>query len=294
MSTDNTYSLLEIKNKLNNEDFPIIGNTELGSSFIKFLGPAFYAGIAVHASSAIRKNLHKLLHVNAADRYREEDPKTDKFLKNFPLLIIARDSRFEYDLNRERFRAIYTTPETTWGLDVWRRPLITKEKKISLAKHDEFHKLINIVVEYIIQKNDCGIVFDLHSYNYQREEKLPWYVDQKPVINVGTKSINRSLFEDQIVDFLSQLQTITIQDRKITVAEDDIFSGGYVAKRLCEKYYNQLIVYAIEFKKIFMNEWTGEIYQSVLDEFVEKFSQIIEKSIAEKNFLKNLNALPIR
>jgi N-formylglutamate deformylase len=285
MTTNKTYSLQKIKSKLNNEDFPIIGITKLGS-FIKFLGPALYAGIAVHANSAIRKNLHKLLHVNAADRYREEDPKTDKFLKYFPMQIIASYSRFEYDLNRERHRAIYTSPESTWDLKVWKCPLTAEEKKISLAKYDEFHKLLDILVDYIIQKNNFGILFDLHSYNYQREEKLPWYVDQKPVINIGTKSINRSLFEDQIVDFLSQLQTITIQDRKITVAENDIFSGGYVAKRLCEKYYNQLIVYAIEFKKIFMNEWTGEIYQSVLDEIVEKFSQIIEKSIAEKNFLK--------
>jgi len=284
MTTDNTYSLHEIKTKLNNENFPIIGITELGSSFIKFLGPAFYAGIAIHSSSVIREDLIPVLKVSAADRYREEDPKTENFLINFPLQIIVRDSRFEYDLNRERHRAIYTTPESTWGLDVWKRPLTTQEKKISLAKHDEFHQLLDIVVEYIIQKNDLGIVFDLHSYNYQREEKLSWYVDQKPVINVGTKSINRSLFANQIVDFISRLQKITIEGRKITVAENDIFSGGYVARRLCEKYYNQLIVYAIEFKKIFMNEWTGEIYTAIFKEFVEKFSRIVNETTTEKNY----------
>jgi N-formylglutamate deformylase len=279
MSADNTFSLQEIKTKLNNEDFPIIGITELGSSYVKFLGPAFYAGIAIHASNTIRKNLHKLLHVNTADRYREEDPKTDNFLLNFPFQLIARDSRFEYDLNREKFRAIYSDPETTWGLNVWKRPLTEEEKKISLAKYDEFHQLLDIIVEYLIKKNDFGIVFDLHSYNYQREKKLPWYVDQKPVINVGTKANNRSLFENQIDEFISRLQKITIQSRKILVAENDIFSGGYVARRLCSKYQNQLIVYAIEFKKIFMNEWSGELFQSVLDEFVEKFSRVVEESI---------------
>jgi len=279
MKTDKTFSLQDLKIKLNNEDYPIIGTTELGSSFVRFLRPANYAGIAMHAGSAIRKSLQKALQVKEADRYREEDPKTDNFLKNFPIQIIARDSRFEYDLNRERYRAIYTTPETTWGLKIWQRPLTEKEKSITLAKYDEFHKLVDILVEYLVLKNDFGTVFDLHSYNYQREERLPWYEDEKPDINIGTKSVNRQLFGDQVEEFISRLREITIQGRNISVAENEIFSGGHVARRLCKKYYNSLIVYAIEFKKIFMNEWTGEIYQPVLDELVDKFNRVVEESV---------------
>ena len=166
MKTDKIFSLQEIKNKLNTEDFPIIGITELGSSFVNFLRPAYYAGIAIHAGSAIRKNLHTLLHVSSTDRYREEDPKTEIFLKNFPLQIIVKDSRFEYDLNRENHRAIYPTPETIWGLKVWNRPLTAEEKTITLAKHDEFHKLMDILVEYLVQKNDFGIVFASQTHEY--------------------------------------------------------------------------------------------------------------------------------
>lgn len=281
MDSEQKYSLQEIEKNLKNNNFPFSGITELGSAQFKFLEPSFYAGTAIHAGNRIRYDLQDVVAVSPADKYREEDPGTEKFIKDFPIQIIARDSRFEYDLNRSSDRAVYLTPDMAWGLKVWKRPLTQNEINISLAKHNEFHQLIDIVVEYLLQQNKYAIIFDSHSYCYQREERLPWYGDKKPVINLGTEPINQTIFGEMIKNFIGHLGKISINERLLSVAENEIFKGGYLTRRLCAQHHDQFIVFAIEFKKIFMNEWTGEFYQSIFEELIEKFSRAVKDFLVE-------------
>ena len=65
---------------------------------------------------------------------------------------------------------------------------------------------------------------------------------------------------------------ISIEERLISVAENEIFKGGYLARRLCARNHDQLAVFAIEFKKIFMDEWSGEFNPTIFDDLVVKFS----------------------
>jgi len=281
MDSEQKYSLQEIEKNLKNNNFPFSVITELGSAQFKFLQPAFYAGTAIHAGNRIREDLQDVVEVSLADRYREEDPGTEEFIKDFPIQIVARDSRFEYDINRASDRAVYLTPDMAWRLNVWKRPLTQDEINISLAKHDEFHRLMDIVVDYLLQQNKNAIIFDSHSYCYQREERLPWYVDKKPVINLGTESINQPVFGTMIKIFLDHLEKISINGRSISVAENEIFKGGYLAKRFCTQHHDRLVVFAIEFKKIFMDEWSGEFYQPIFEELVDKFSLTVKNFLVE-------------
>ena len=59
------------------------------------------------------------------------------------------------------------------------------------------------------------------------------------------------------------------------MAENEVFKGGYLARKLCARHYDHLAVFAIEFKKIFMDEWSGEFYPSVFGELLEQFSQLL-------------------
>ena len=50
---------------------------------------------------------------------------------------------------------------------------------------------------------------------------------------------------------------------------------------MSERYHDNLLVMAIEFKKIFMDEWTGEIFQPILTELSGKFSGIVKDTLAD-------------
>ena len=281
MDSEPRYSLQKIEQRLKNNDFPFEGITELGSAQFKFIEPSFYAGTAIHAGNRIRDDLRDTVAVSPTDQYREEDPGTENFIQDFPIQIIALDSRFEYDLNRSSDRAVYLTPDMAWGLMVWKRPLTEEEINASLAKHHEFHQLMDIVTDFLIQQHDRAFIFDIHSYCYQREQRLPWFVDEKPVINLGTEAINQNIFSDSIKNFLNHLSQISIDGRLISVAENEVFKGGHLARRLCARNHDQLAVFAIEFKKIFMDEWSGEYYPTIFDDLVEKFSNAVSKFIEE-------------
>jgi len=281
MDLEQRYSLQQIEQRLKKNDFPFEGITELGSAQFKFIEPAIYAGIAIHAGNRIRDELRDAVAVDPADQYREEDPGTEKFIQDFPIQIIALDSRFEYDLNRSSDRAVYLTPDMAWGLMVWNRPLTAAEINISLAKHHEFHQFMDIVTDFLVKQNNLAFIFDVHSYCYQREERLPWYIDNKPVINLGTEAINQAIFGSSIKNFLNHLNQISVDGRLISVAENDVFKGGYLARRLCVRNHDQLVVFAIEFKKIFMDEWSGEFYPAIFDDLVVKFSKAVTKFIED-------------
>lgn len=281
MDSEQKYSLEAIEYNLKNNKLPFSGVTELGSTQFKFIEPSFYAGTAIHAGNRIRDELRDVVAVSPADQYREEDPGTEKFIRDFPIQIIAQDSRFEYDLNRPSERAVYLTPDMAWGLSVWNRPLTEEEINVSLSKHQEFHQLMDIVTDFLVQQNDQAFIFDLHSYCYQREERLPWYVDKKPVINLGTEAINQIVFGDSIKKIINLLSKISVNGRLISVAENEVFKGGYLARRLCARNHDQLVVFAIEFKKIFMDELSGEFYPAIFDDLVKKFSNTVSKFFEE-------------
>ena len=38
------------------------------------------------------------------------------------------------------------------------------------------------------------------------------------------------------------------------------------------EYYDQLLFLAIEFKKIFMDEWSGRLYEDILEQLADAFS----------------------
>jgi hypothetical protein len=275
------YTIDEIKEKLQQEELPFTGITELGSARFSFKEPAGYAGTAIHSSSRIRADLKNKLSVSSEDRYREEDPGTDRFIEKLPIQVVALDSRFEYDVNRSEGKAIPLTPEMAWGLTVWKSPLIAEEIATSLAKYREFHLLMDLVSAYIVgQAGGKGgggraIIFDLHSYCYQREKREPWYENPKPVINLGTEAINDAVFCDLIDDFLLKLRNIRAEGRKVTVAENEVFKGGFLARRLSALHHENLAVFAIEFKKIFMDEWSGEFNLPIYEELVEQFGNVV-------------------
>ena len=285
MKAINHLSIPEIKKKLENNEFPFSGITLYGSIEFHFLQPSFYAGVAMHAGHLVRPGLDNVMLATKKDRFREEDPYTERFIKKLPIQIIGRDSRFEYDMNREAGRAIYDHEEKIWGIRVWKNELDREARNLSLIKHQEFHDLMDIVVEYLNRQNRYSVVFDMHSYCYRREKTVSWYDDPGPEINIGTRAVNRIVFGRVIEDFKHHLSAVRIDGYPIRLAENKIFYGGYLAKRLSKAYPDRLLVLSLEYKKIFMDEKTGELYHKEFEVLIHSFNNAVQ-NVVESGFFE--------
>ena len=276
MSELKQYSLDEIGQVLAEGRFPISGITRLGSAEFHFREPADHLGVVLHSGSRVRPGVLDAMAVELDDRFREEDPYTDYLVRDFPLQLIARDSRFEYDLNWEIEKSVYTADQRKWGLQVWKRPLTTAEMGMTYNKYREFHELLDLVMAYILKRNDHAVLFDLHSFCYQRNKRMAWWEDTRPEINLGTRSINRKHFTPMIDQFLEGVSGIILDGHSLRVAENKVFPGGYLTRKFACSHNLQVLVLAIEYKKIFMDEWTGEL-------FTGKFEVLAENLLLTKD-----------
>lgn len=278
--SEQIYTLEQIQRRLDEEDFPFSGITPLKSAGFLFRKPAFYAGTSIHAGHRVRGDMQDIMAVTSEDRHREEDPHTQRFIEKLPIQIIARDSRFEYDINRPPEMAVYQTADMAWGLKVYKRPLTTAELKTTMAKYDEFQSLMDIVSLYLISRHTFGLIFDCHSFNSRRDRTSPWYQDDKPVVNIGTQAVNQEKFRGIINRLITRMERFQIGGHDVTVGENVVFKGGHLARRLSEAHYDHLLVLAVEFKKIFMDEWTGLVDEDMFQQLISYFNMVVHDLIA--------------
>ena len=284
-------SLQEIKERLSKNELPISGETTLRSAKFKILRPAFYAGIALHTGRCVRPELLKKMAVSDRERYRDEDPYTDLFIQKFPIQIIACDSRFEYDLNRDRESCVYEKFKKKWNLKVWNDEPAAEEKELSHKKFDEFFTLVDLISNFLLQQSSYAVIFDMHSFCFQRYEQKAWHIDEKPEINVGTMASNRELFKPLIDDFINLLKRSKIENHQIRVAENKLFPGGYLSRRIAKNHYSNILTLALEYKKIFMDELSGEFYPGIFGLLKTGFEHAVARFINRKHLILYFNRL---
>ncbi len=189
------------------------------------------------------------------------------------------DSRFEYELNHNPYRALYDYDKPKWGIKVWKRKVREEEYHRSSIKHREFHDLLEMVCRTFLEQHSHALLFDLHAYCYQRETSQAWYEDDRPEINIGTGAVNREIFGPAIKCFKSHLRRTRIHGQPLRISENEIFFGGYLSRHLSRIYHERLLVLAMEYKKIFMDEWTGELYQDILDKLIRDFNRAVVRAV---------------
>lgn len=226
---------------------------------VEEIGEGPLVATAIHAGHAVRRELLPFLALDEATRAREEDPYTDYLVKVVPSWIVARRSRFEVDLNRPREEAVYTRPEMAWGLHLWKRPLPEMEIQRSLEEYDRFYAELERVLRRIERHHGCFVVFDIHSYNHRRRGPHAPPDDPRlhPDVNVGTGSMDRARCGPVVERFLRDLRAWDYFGRRLDVRENVKFRGRQLARWIHRRFPHTACVLAVEFKKIFMDEWTG-------------------------------------
>lgn len=225
---------------------------------------------AIHNGGNLHPQLVDNCLLSKAERYYEEDPFTGSFIEQQPITLVAHDSRYEYDLNRNTSECVY---ETAWGKEIWKNPLTEEVISASKEKHAQFYRIVSVLVEALAEDFGQCIVYDNHSYNYRRHDR-----DDLPVFNLGTTSVKSDSWRPVIDTWLKALQNMSVEDVCVTAAENDIFYGkGHLAGH-CHGLYDNVLVLATETKKVFMNELTGEEEKVVLPSLQKAYNQTVKNN----------------
>jgi N-formylglutamate amidohydrolase len=219
--------------------------------------PDLVIATAVHNGHELRPELAEVSALHEASRLREEDPHTGSIARTFANSVVVNRSRFEVDLNRERDEAVYLTPEDAWGLEVWRWPLEKEEVARSLELYDRFYSDLAGALDGLVRDNGGFVLYDIHSYNHRRAGD-PDPAEESPIVNVGTGSL--PVRWKRIADaFIETAREEAFDGRPLDVRENVRFRGRQVAAWVHQRYGEVGCALAIELKKVFMDEWSGEV-----------------------------------
>ena len=215
---------------------------------------------AVHDGDEVRGELAEWLAISPEDRLREQDPFTGLWTAVAPTRIVGHRSRFEVDLNRPREKAVYLTPEDSWGLKVWRSTLPSDLARKSYAAYDGFYTHVRQLLEQLVLQHGRVIVFDLHSYNHRRggPTAAPDDPEANPEVNIGTGTMDRNRWAPIVDRVINELREFDYLGRRLDVRENVRFRGGNFPRWIHETFPETVCAIAIEFKKFFMDEWTGQ------------------------------------
>ena len=222
-------------------------------------GEGALVATAIHDGHEVRPEVARHLALDDATRLREEDPFTGRWTRVAPTRIVGTRSRFEVDLNRPRDRAVYRTPDDAWGLTVWRNDPPAAMFEASLAQYDAFYRAARQLFTQLAKRHGRFVVYDLHSYNHRREgpNASPADTEGNPQVNVGTKTAQRERWAPVIDAFIAALRAFDFPDGPLDVRENVKFFGGQWPRWIHENFSQTGVAIAIEFKKFFMDEWTG-------------------------------------
>ncbi len=227
---------------------------------------------ALHAGHAMRPELLDACALSDTDRLREEDPHTDALADIGITTVIAERSRFEVDLNRPRDAAVYRGPQESWGLRVWHEPLSAAQIARSLDIHDRFYEAMRDLLGRTVERYGAAVVLDVHSYNHRRGGAgVP--VDDpaaNPEVNIGTGTLPRERW-GPLVDRVAA----TMRASGLDARENVRFRGGHFAAWAHETFVGDVAVLALEFKKVFMDEWSGDVDRAHLAELRDALARCV-------------------
>lgn len=214
---------------------------------------------AIHAGHRLDPEVARHMALDEASRLREEDPYTDGWLDIAPSRIRVLRSRFELDLNRPADSAVYLEPAQAWGLRVWRTPPPAELIARSRALHRAFYAEIEAFIARRLACCPRLVILDLHSYNHRRAgpDAPPADAAHNPDINLGTASVVGPDWRPLIDAFATALRSGAAP--ALDVRENVKFQGGAFVRWCHARFGDRVCALAIEMKKTFMDEWTGQL-----------------------------------
>ena len=237
------------------------------SLFIKVLDYVPFVGTAIHQGHRFRNELETLCCLSDAERFYEEDPGTGDWLDGLPITLIGGDSRYEYDLNRSPEECLY---EEAWGKKIWHRPLSDEERQLSLEKHARYYRILAALLEKLESTFGRCVLFDVHSYNWQRDDR-----ETAPVFNIGTAQVDRRRWHKTLKSLNQALNDIELPNLSVRAENDAVFYGKGYQATFTREHFKAVLTIPLEVKKIYMDETTGEFFPLVHEALRERLSRAL-------------------
>lgn len=245
--------------------------------------------LAIHNGHLMHPELLQDCGISEADRLREEDPYTEAFAEAFPNRIIVYTSRFTVDLNRSPEQAVYQKPEDCWGLPVRKEALSDELLNELRADYQTWYSALAYTLNRLLEQHRFLLVLDLHSFNHRRQgpDAAPDPQAQNPDIIIGRNTMP-VIFYSWADRLRSILDGTKVNGHKLDCRCDVKFTGGYLSRHLHEEFKGKVLCPAIEFKKIFMDEWSGRLDEGFQAALGKEFSLAVRQVLSE--FLKMFQA----
>ena len=216
---------------------------------------------AIHDGHDVRDEVARLLALDDTQRRREEDPGTGVLADIADTRIVVRRSRFEVDPNRPRHQAVYLCPEDAWGLNVWKEAPSKDIIARSLRQYDAFYAEAAGTLTDLAQRHGRLILLDLHAYNHRRggPDAPPGGASGNPEVDIEMEPADRSRWAPVMDRLMHDLRRVDFMGRRLDVRENVRFKPGNFARWVNAAFPDSVCAIAVEFKKLYMDEWTGEI-----------------------------------
>jgi N-formylglutamate deformylase len=243
-------------------------------------GSSQLVATAIHAGHDLRPEVEAQLAVAESTRLREEDSFTDLLIAPLAARVVVNRSRFEVDLNRPRDQAIYLHADQAWGLDVWRDSPSPELLRGSLELYDRLYENLAARLDRLSDRGPF-VLLDVHSYNHRRAgpDAPTAPAEANPDLNVGTGSLDRDRWARVVDALMDALDGASVGGQPLDVRENVRFKGGHLTRWVAARYPETGCALALEFKKTFMDEWTGRLYPDRLDELTDAFAKSLPAAV---------------
>ena len=222
---------------------------------------------AIHDGHGLGPQASAAMALDQAGRLREEDPHTGQAILDIPTHVIALRSRFEADLNRGLDTAVYVDPSQSWGLHVWHTPPEGELLRGMQDYHRGFYRMMGELLDSVVARHGRFVLLDVHSYNHRRDgaDAPPTPQEDAPDVNIGTFSMPRDRWAFLLDPLIQSMGEFDFNHRRLDVRENIAFQGkGELARFVHARYPETGCAIALEFKKFYMDEWTGIPYPDEL------------------------------
>jgi N-formylglutamate amidohydrolase len=157
---------------------------------------------------------------------------------------------------------VYEGADDAWGLEVYRCELPKAADRVSREVYDAFYASAFDLLSAVATEHGRFVVLDLHSYNHRRDGATAPAAPAaaNPEVNLGTGWLDRDRWAPVVDGF-----SAAMRDAGFDCRENVKFRGGHFAHWVADTFPDSGAVLAVEFKKTYMDEWTGCVDEAAVE-----------------------------
>jgi hypothetical protein len=142
---------------------------------------------------------------------------------------------------------------------------------------------MSALIQHRIDRFGQVVILDIHSYNHRRDgPHFPAASSiDNPEMNMGTGSMPAYRWDTLLQVFLASLREARYQGEPLDVRENVRFKGGYFPQWVHATFPHNACAIAVEFKKSFMDEWSGKVNRQAMNQLGNALTTATESLMQE-------------